>query len=358
MSQGAGLNGEWDPFTIPLVDVEHKIYEAVITALRTKEDHDPTELRIERKRIKAGLEARCVERVIARYRDRTGRCKQVRFVAKHLQGAGTREALVYQQLLRSPLPEVSPVAYCLDYSQIDGALLLLEDVPRVCGWPWRDVAASRAVLQRLAAFHTLHPRLPGIPEWDYECELQRSALASLEMLHAMRHSPEGSSLAKRGIRPLNRLALSLASRRAALLAWGPYGGATIHGDVHPGNVILRRRRGQNVPVLIDWGRARVGSALEDVSSWLQSLGYWEPEARKRHDTLLCDYLRAHGSEVFLSSDLRAAYWMAAASNALAGALRYHCWRATSATTVGARAAASHAAANWLRVIIRADALSS
>jgi Ser/Thr protein kinase RdoA (MazF antagonist) len=215
------------------------------------------------------------------------------------------------------------------------------------------------VLRRLAAFHAIDPAIrSAAAEWDYEAELQRSALATVELLNTMRCSPDWSSLTKRSLRPLDRIARSLTARRAALLAYRPYGDTTIHGDVHPGNVILRRQRGENEPVLIDWGRARCGSALEDVSSWLQSLGYWEPEARKRHDTLLRDYLRACGSEDSLSSDLRAAYWMAGASNALAGALRYHCWRAMSANTVHARACAAHAAHNWLRVIVRADSLSA
>jgi Ser/Thr protein kinase RdoA (MazF antagonist) len=236
--------------------------------------------------------------------------------------------------------------------------LLLEDVPHVCSWPWRDVAACRAVLQSLAEFHAARLVIPLALKWNYESELQQSAVATLETLDAMRSSGEWSSLMKRAFRPLDRIATSLASRRAALLEFSPHDAVVLHGDMHPGNVILRRLHGKNRPVLFDWGRARAGSALEDVSSWLQSLGCWEPEARKRHDTLLRHYLSARGSPEALSSDLRAAYWMAGASNALAGALRYHCWRASTATTIHARTSAAHAAVSWLRVIIRADALSS
>lgn len=333
-----------------------KTYEAVAAALRTKGEQNPIQLQIERRRIKAGLEAPCVQRIIARYRDHTGRCRSARFVAKQLRGAADREALVYEALLASRVPRVSPAVYFVDRSQQDRVWLLLEDVSGVCRWPWRDVVASRAVLERLAQFHAAQLVIPS-HQWNYESELQQSALATVETLDSMRRSPEWSSLAKRGFRPLDRIARSLAPRRAALLDFAPPGRATIHGDVHPGNVILCRHDRQNLPVLIDWGRARVGSALEDVSSWLQSLGYWEPEARKRHDTLLRDYLRARGLQECLSSDLRAAYWMAAASNALAGALRYYCWRASTATTARARASAAHAAASWLRVIVRADALS-
>ena len=339
------------------MDLESKTREAVVAALRSMGD-DPSELQIERTQIKSGLEAQAVERVVARYRDGAGRCRRASFVAKRLQGAAIREATVYAALLTSCLPGLLPTPYFLDRGQDDQALMLLEHVPRVCCWPWRDLVASRAVLQRLAALHAAHLLIPCTPEWDYEPELQQSTVATLDLLRAMRSSPEGSSLAKRGIRPVDRIARSLAGRRAALLEYRPFAHTTIHGDVHPGNVILRRVRGQDVPVLIDWGRARPGSALEDVNSWLQSLGYWEAEARKRHDTLLRDYLCASGFEGSLSTDLRAAYWMAGACNALAGALRYHCWHAMNGTTVRARASAAHAAASWLRVIIRADALSA
>lgn len=334
------------------------MHQAVVTALAARAEHGTAELQVTRKPIRAGLEARCVERITARYRDRTGRRRCVSFVAKQLQGAAVREAVVYQGLRASGLAGVYPEAYVIDRWRHEDALLLLEHVPRVCSWPWRDSIASRAVLQRLAAFHALRPEIPHAARWDYESELQRSAVATMELLEAMRRSHEWSSLTRRSIRPLDRIARSLGARRAALLDYGPYGATTIHGDAHPGNVILRRRRGENEPVLIDWGRARPGAALEDVSSWLQSLGYWEPEARKRHDTLLRDYLRACGSEDSLSNDLRSAYWMAGAFNALAGALRYHCWRAMSAPTARGRAASAHAAQNWIRVIVRADALSA
>lgn len=303
------------------------------------------------------MESRCVERIVARYRDGEGRTKRLSFIAKQLQGALVREAYLYQALRDNEVCNISPRVYVIDHLQRKEALLLLEDVPRSCTWPWRDPAAARSVLQRLAEFHVANPKIPT-EEWDYEAELQRSALATLDLLNVMRRSRDGSSLVKRGIRPLNRLIGSLPARRAALLQYPPYHHTTIHGDMHSGNVILRRRRGQSEPVFIDWGRARYGSALEDVSSWLQSLGYWEPEARRRHDTFLRDYLCARGAEDSLSSDLRAAYWMAGASNALAGALRYHCWCAMNASTIRARAAGAHAADGWLRVIVRADALSA
>jgi hypothetical protein len=150
-----------------------------------------------------------------------------------------------------------------------------------------------------------------------------------------------------------------------VLAIEPLGPAVVHGDAHPGNAVLRPGRaapgaaaGVGVrPVLLDWGRARLGSPLEDVSSWLQSLRYWEAEARRRHDRLLGRYLAARGLAGPPSRDVRDAYWLAAACNVLAGALRYHLTVATGwgNPTPTRRTGALRAARDCLRIIRRADA---
>jgi hypothetical protein len=72
-----------------------------------------------------------------------------------------------------------------------------------------------------------------------------------------------------------------------------------------------------------WLAARPGAPLEDVSAWVQSLGHWEPQARRYHDTLVRQYLAARGLEPRLDRTFRRLYWIAGACNALAGALRYH-----------------------------------
>ena len=74
------------------------------------------------------------------------------------------------------------------------------------------------------------------------------------------------------------------------------------------------------------------------------------------DTLLAEYLSARGMPPRHDDALRRAYWLAAASNVLAGALRYHVHMATSEEAGGAgRAAALQAAGDALRIIRRADA---
>ena len=136
------------------------------------------------------------------------------------------------------------------------------------------------------------------------------------------------------------------------------GASVIHGDMHPGNVILRRGDAPNV-LLIDWARARLGSPLEDVASWLHSLGCWEPEARRRHDTLMRAYLDARTTPQRFASDVRVDYWLASASNGLSGAIRYHlAVLSDPAASDAARYDAGRAMMAWQRVVRRAAALLS
>jgi aminoglycoside phosphotransferase (APT) family kinase protein len=151
-------------------------------------------------------------------------------------------------------------------------------------------------------------------------------------------------------RTLERAAAALPEMRHQLFT--AYGRTLIHGDAHPGNVLLRR----GTALLIDWGRARAGSPLEDVSSWVQTLGVWEPEARRGHDTLLARYVRARDLGHGLDGHLRQAHWIAGASNALAGALRYHLFVISDRSQTPRRRVDSwRAVAHWLRIIRRADA---
>jgi hypothetical protein len=66
-------------------------------------------------------------------------------------------------------------------------------------------------------------------------------------------------------------------------------------------------------VPVDWARARIGSPLEDVASWLHSLGCCEPQARKRHDTLMRAYLEARQLPCAFNSEVRVDYWFASVS---------------------------------------------
>jgi aminoglycoside phosphotransferase (APT) family kinase protein len=134
------------------------------------------------------------------------------------------------------------------------------------------------------------------------------------------------------------------------------GQTVIHGDVHPGNVILRGPADADV-VLLDWARARIGSPLEDVASWLHSLACWEPEARRRHDTLMRIYLEARRTRLAFAPEVRALYWFASASNGLAGAIRYHLSVLSDDRRLpAARADSTRALRAWNRVVTGAAAL--
>ncbi|WP_437728299.1 phosphotransferase family protein [Sorangium sp. So ce861] len=293
--------------------------------------------------------------VTARLRGGAG-ARRVALVAKLVHGAAAREAAVYRRLSRSVARRFSPELLGAERLGRGRWLLYLERIEPAHAWPWSDSGHTAQVLERLARLHATASGA-SLPAWDYEAENLAAARGTLALAERL---PRGEVPAlARSLPALRRVVAALPAMRRQLLEFQPLGRAVIHGDVHPGNVMVRRRDGVAEPVLLDWARARIGSPLEDVSSWLQALGYWEPEARRRHDTLLAGYLAARGLAPALTRPLRDAYWFAAASNALAGALGYHLAMACSASEPGAtpdaRAAAARNAADWLRVIRRADA---
>ncbi|AUX22542.1 hypothetical protein SOCEGT47_030450 [Sorangium cellulosum] len=301
----------------------------------------------------AGGLSSSVALVTARVGDGVARRRRS-FVVKLVHGVTAREAAVYRRLSRSVARRFSPELLGAQRLGRRRWLLYLERIVPAHRWPWTDSAHTARVLERLARFHEEASPGARLPAWDYEAELLTSAGRTLE---AAERSPCGEVAAlARALPALRRVVEALPAMRRQLLDFQPLGRAVIHGDVHPGNVVVRRRDGALEPVLLDWARARIGSPLEDVSSWLKALGTWEPEAMRRHDTLLSGYLAARGLAPVLTRSLRDAAWLAAASNALAGALAYHLWSATrSGAAPEARAAAARNAADWLRVIRRADA---
>ena len=317
-------------------------------------------IRLEVHPLRGGLEATAVARVRAHFYDVAGRAHTSTFVVKRLVDAAQREAAIYQEGLAALGADAAPHLLGVETVAPTVSYLYLEYIPPSQVWPWRDTALSSLVLGRLADLHTSLPiglfSCPPIV-WDYEAELGQSAEATLALYEqVIRHDELASLRAVRGA--LRRTVAALGAMRQQLCAAEPFRVAALHGDVHSGNVIIRTTSGTGRAVLLDWGRARVGSPLEDVSAWLQSLGYWEPEARRRHDTLLQYYLAARGVSTHLGRELRDAYWLASACNVLSGALRYYLsladgWGAASSH---ARADAARAARDHLRVIRRADAV--
>jgi Ser/Thr protein kinase RdoA (MazF antagonist) len=239
--------------------------------------------------------------------------------------------------------------------------LHIERIDRHHVWPWGDVAAIASVLRALALLHELTaPELATIvADWDYEQELEQRAVELLDAVLHHRSRLESAGIDVR-LHTLRRVAHHLPRWRRELWRYAPLGRTVIHGDVHSGNVLLGRGKAVDLdsceaPILIDWERARLGCPLEDVSSWLQSLAFWEPEARRRHDTLLGEYLRLRGLKSTPSRTVRDLYWLAAASNCLSGSLLYHVERAVSPDLREERPAALRAVRDQLRILRRVEA---
>jgi hypothetical protein len=275
------------------------------------------------------------------------------FVIKQLPAGFEREADVYETLWRHL---ARPPAVRVLGRQTSGGVtyLYLEQAQSCAPWPWSDTTRAAAVCRELAHFHDTRELPRERFAWDYETELTRSAEATLRVANSARDSGGKRYWCRLG--DLKRVVEALPTIRARLLS-----GVTsvIHGDMHPGNVILRDGGTGVQVVLIDWARARVGSPLEDIASWLHSLGCWEPQARRRHDTLMRAYLEARSVPGVFDVGVRVEYGLASVSNGLSGAIRYHLAVLSSATASGAaRYDSERALRAWSRVVRRAAALVS
>lgn len=237
----------------------------------------------------------------------------------------------------------------------DSAALYLEWIQPWRTWPWAEERLIASVLDRLALLHRAGAGgelEQSLRDWDFEGELQRSAEDTLQLFELVVSDPQYSRL--RSLRgPLRRVVSSLPTLRRALLSAGS---TLIHGDAHPGNVVVRLNGRRREPVFLDWARARAGSPLEDVNCWLQSLGFWESRAHRRHDTLLRRYLSCRGASALPGTEVRDSYAAARASNALAGAMKHHLATMTNADNPEwARAQAAAYVWDWGRGIARAAA---
>lgn len=275
------------------------------------------------------------------------------FVVKCLVGDATRELAVWKALADTAAAHAMPAMYGAEWLGQSEAYLYQEFVEQDSPWPWTDTSTSVAVLEALAHVHSALPGNDGsLESWNYDSDLIHSGQTTLALFASAVYG--GAALGDRPmLRALERIMQTLPAMRTALRSSGPT--TLLHGDVHAGNAVVRNKRGVPSAVLLDWGRARFGSPLEDVSSWLQSVGFWEPEVRRRHDTLLRSYLRARRLPDQISPELRELYWIAAACNAMAGALRYHlAVMLDSGRTDEERYWAFRALQHWLRIIRRAD----
>jgi aminoglycoside phosphotransferase (APT) family kinase protein len=276
------------------------------------------------------------------------------FVVKRAEGEQKRELAAYRMYLAQPGLAAAPRLLGAASAGPNASYMFLEWVASSQRWPWRDSNVAGLVLEQLARVHT---RLSAarfstpLTDWDYESDLIESARATLEAFVHVARVLEFPDVRRRR-RALERTVAALPAIRRHLLAAER---VVLHGDAHPGNAIIRGDGAGRNAVLLDWGRVRLGSPVEDVASWLHSLGFWEPEARRRHDTLLRRYLAARGLPTTLTRSFRDLCWLAGASNALSGALRYHLEVLAATQSDAARFHAAGAVRDWLRVIRRADA---
>lgn len=274
------------------------------------------------------------------------------FVVKELPAGFEREVEVYEALWRHL---DSPPAVRMFGREIAArkTYLYLEDAQSSYSWPWTDTQLAGAVCLALARLHDSRVLPRETFAWDYEAQLMGSAQSTVEIAAEARDA-SGRRLWRR-LGDLRRIVTALPRIRERLLSGTT---SVIHGDIHPGNVILRGCANKDI-VFIDWARARVGSPLEDVASWLHSLGCWEPEARRRHDTLMRIYLDARRTRQPFASRMRVDYWLASASNALSGAIQYHLTVLSDQTaTNAAHYDSARALIAWERVVRRAAGLLS
>ena len=186
-----------------------------------------------------------------------------RFVIKALRGVQRREAAIYRELwlgLNRP-----PAARVLGSNcEQDTHYLFLEEVGESSAWPWSNPGIAVESCRVLAELHRSGVPTAGVfSEWNYEAELASSAATTLALATVAKNA-EGE-LYWRRLGDLRRVIAVLPELRRKLLSEDL---TLIHGDMHPGNVIVRTQGSVQEVVFIDWARARAGSALEDLASWL------------------------------------------------------------------------------------------
>lgn len=329
----------------------HKMTSRVTSFISRRWRVPDTLLRVEVEPLRGGLEsAVALARIVVRD---TPSSVPRQLVVKQLPAGFEREAHVYELLWRH-LDAPPAVRMFGREDSAQATYLYLEEAQASSSWPWSDMARSGAVCRALARLHDNVDLPREAFSWNHESRLQASAESTLEIARNARDS-SGRRYWRR-VGDLGRVVAALPSIRRHLLSKDT---AVIHGDMHPGNVVLRGESPTPDVVLIDWARARIGSPLEDVASWLHSLGCWEPEARRRHDTLMRAYLDARTLRRAFDSDVRIEYWLASVSNGLAGAIRYHlAVLSDPASTEDARYDSRRALSAWQRVVRQAAALLS
>jgi len=266
---------------------------------------------------------------------------------------GHREAAAYTAIAAAKLDRLTPQLLAI-HDLGSSRLLFLEWVRAWRTWPWHEISGHKRVFRQLQRLHLSNRDLyQGLSAHQdaYETELAESAKSTLEFAQAVVKDDDLQPI-RYLFSALKRVVKALPEIRRRLKTFGQ---VVLHGDVHSGNVIMSNFDGVPTPILLDWGRWRVGSPLEDVCSWIYSIGFWEPQARRFHDTLFSNYFAMIDGSRFTTA-LRDACSLAGTCNALSGVLRYHLWCATSSADVTSaeRAVAVRAVRYWMNALRRGD----
>jgi hypothetical protein len=248
--------------------------------------------------LSGGLDWCSVSRVCVTFRS-AGSIVTGAFVAKHLQG---RELEVYRTLRATMKGAGAPRLLGMHHSS--------RDMRGPRQWPWSDQSAIRTLVRRLALIHSRSAGkfLRVLADPDLESEKRSSAATTAEFYHQI---PVGCGSA--AVRPRHRAIDRIASDITAIRGY-----------------LMGRTRIVEA-VLLDWGRARLGSPREGIASWLQSIAFREPQVRRLQE-------------------FRRPYCLAATPDASAGALRYHLAIVTDSTAPADDRYRSRSAANdWMRI---------
>jgi hypothetical protein len=316
--------------------------------IRSRHPHIDAEPEVTLSVLEGGLESAVARIDVKDCHDSQG--DPVRFVVKRLSGDQRQEARAYELLKETGL-DISPPLLGIRESR-GICYLFLDWMPQTSEWPWEDMEWAARITEQLARLHETESLRLESGTWDYEIDLASSGARTLELVEKVSGRELRSITARRG--SLRRFLGDLPSIRDFLLNEGPLDPTLIHGDVHPGNAIVHDDGVTSDAFLIDWGRTRVGSPFEDLSSWLQSLGVWEQRARQGHDRLLTRYLHARGLDA-ITPRVRDHYWIAAGCNSLSGALRFHLLVALDQPEgSGAREYHVGIAVRWMAVLRRAE----
>ena len=224
--------------------------------------------------LRGGLDSSCVLHVRTIFRTRDRRVRSGSFVLKRSQPGGA-EGRVHVDVLPSSGLELAPTL--LGFHQAEGEhVYMFEYVRRSERWPWSASNNSRLVLDALAGLHGR--RLTDFAaDRSYELILVKGASRLQEHLEGI---PRGSELgfARGSIPVVRRMAEALPRIRRRLLDNGLFGSTLIHGDVHSGNVLLRKRRNGVSPVFL------IGAGAGMVRRWKTSVrgcNRWDFGNRRR-----------------------------------------------------------------------------